>query len=33
MHKDRNEQLNLLETERLWLRYLCAEDADFMVDC
>ena len=32
MHKDRNEQPNLLETERLWLRYLCADDADFMVE-
>jgi hypothetical protein len=32
MHKNGNEQVNILETERLWLRHLRADDADFMVE-
>jgi hypothetical protein len=32
MHKNGNEQGNILDTERLFLRHLCADDADFMVE-
>jgi RimJ/RimL family protein N-acetyltransferase len=32
MQKNANEQVKILETERMWLRYLCADDAGFLVE-
>lgn len=32
MRKNGNEPVKILETERLCVRRLCADDADFMVE-
>jgi [ribosomal protein S5]-alanine N-acetyltransferase len=32
MQKNANEQVKILETERMWLRHLCADDAGFLVE-
>ncbi len=32
MHKNGNEPVKILETERLCVRHLCVDDADFIVE-